>query len=615
MTINSSFFSERVVPLGSGKNNTLNKASSASRIPSGLPYQATSRVLPNPIIYSNDGNIDTHTLEYLMALASAGSINFVGAVADAGGPNNDFTPYLPVSKRQCELWGFKWEHGKRQFDEIIDKARRSGMVNLPKAVAGPCNALPRPTPSLQVADIRRIDPIGTPGGHLILAEALKAKPGAPLIVIVGGPFTAVADAYLLAQVDPHLNADSIFRNVIVAGLTGARAENTTLGYNSLLDGLAVFIVLQKTQYVQFAHSRKKNVFSPETRKQWMYENAPGEKMCPNVRPRTIRPVDSKTGRPLAIPESELLRFMVNKDQANVALPCDQDVDGPAAISLMRKDVFQPQDLKRKSFAGWEEVNLDRQLGVPGGTLGVSYVPLLKDDASGMIRVVTSVDRQVATDEWWFAMSNAAAYSGLVVQQAPFTSSASSIAHRIQAENYDWGGMGYAFRELDATAWDLYRVDGSNRNMCYEPGKSNFYLIDIKPGEWWEYTINVPKSGRYNFTARVSTEYSSGALHIEYGDDNSNIDPGERVFVFETGFDNTESIKCPRGGEQRAWISVDIGSLVLDAGEETIRIVSKGEGFSLDSMEVRQQSSSDQSHDLVLLPGIRAKAVSNRLVSR
>ncbi|HEY5814435.1 MAG TPA: hypothetical protein VIT23_17500, partial [Terrimicrobiaceae bacterium] len=42
-----------------------------------MPYDKT-----NPVIHTNDGNIDVYTLEYLMSLASAGDIQLVGVIAD-----------------------------------------------------------------------------------------------------------------------------------------------------------------------------------------------------------------------------------------------------------------------------------------------------------------------------------------------------------------------------------------------------------------------------------------------------------------------------------------------------------------------------------------------------
>ena len=68
-----------------------------------LPYDKT-----NPIIVTNDGNIDVYTLEYVMALASADEIELVGIVGE----------------------------NSLHYPDIVAMARRSGMRNIPDPVIG-----------------------------------------------------------------------------------------------------------------------------------------------------------------------------------------------------------------------------------------------------------------------------------------------------------------------------------------------------------------------------------------------------------------------------------------------------------------------------------------------
>jgi len=158
-----------------------------------LPYDSR-----NPIVHTNDGNIDVYTLEYVMALASAQEIQLVGVVADAGGGGPDRPP--------------TWYRGRNLYAEIVAKARRSGMLRLPDPVAGPNRALAKPASGV----IEDTVPIDTPGSRLIVREARKASPQKPLVVITGGPLTSVASAYLIDK--------SIADNVVVASLLGTRND-------------------------------------------------------------------------------------------------------------------------------------------------------------------------------------------------------------------------------------------------------------------------------------------------------------------------------------------------------------------------------------------------------
>ncbi len=156
-----------------------------------LPYDNT-----NPVIHTNDGNIDVYSLEYAMSLASAGDINLVGIVGELVAPFH--------------------------YQDMVGKARRSGMVNIPDSVvmnrvAGATRALQEPASGL----IEDTIPLTTLESNFIVSEANKATPENPLVIHTGGPLTAVADAYLLDN--------SIADKIIVTALLGR--ENDMVGLN------------------------------------------------------------------------------------------------------------------------------------------------------------------------------------------------------------------------------------------------------------------------------------------------------------------------------------------------------------------------------------------------
>ncbi|HEX9666458.1 MAG TPA: carbohydrate-binding domain-containing protein [Thermodesulfobacteriota bacterium] len=481
---------------GGGESNGRDSLSGNPQ-PGDTPDLALPSGSTSPIIHTNDGNMDCYTLEYLMALASAGEINLVGIIPDSafGG-----RPGLP------DIWE------TTMYTDIVGKARRSGMINIPDPAAGPARPLAHP-----VSDtIEDTEPIDTPGSRLIVQQANKATPENPLVIVTGGPLTAVADAYLLDNsIDDKVVVVSVFER-----------ENDMNGYNGQLDGWAAFIVLQKFRYVQFKVSK---------------DNAPDV-------------FKSRLGG-TEIPENELKRFMVDKDQLRVNLPDNVDIDVPPAIALMRTDYVLTT--KRVSFSHW--IDATNSWGNP-----FSKVPAFKDDPNGNALVVTSASKSIATDEWWRVLSNPAAYSGTVVQQAPFYDTPASIPGVIEAEDFDWGGKGYAFFNTFPTVWPTHRVDASNLNLedSTDVG-GGFNIKGTEPGDWLEYTVSVTSSGTYRIEARVASEESGNVFRIKFN-----------------GVDKTGAIGVPNTGGEQSWQTVTVEGVQLNAGEQVMRIEMDTGGFNL-----------------------------------
>ena len=479
---------------GGGTNG--NGSQSEIPQPEMLPYDNTSPVIP-----TNDGNIDVYTLEYLMALASAGDINLVGIVPDGGGGG--------LGKPDI------WE--TPMYTDIVGKARRSGMINIPDPVSGPGRPLAHPASDV----IEDTEPIDTPGSRLIVQEASKATPEKPLVIVTGGPLTAVADAYLLDN--------SIADKVVVASLLGR--EDNMNDYNGNLDGWAAYIVLERFRYVQFP---VRGVLSN------------------SIKPRV--PKARLAGS--EIPENELKRFMVDKDQQGVDLPGDIDGDAPPAIALMRPDYVST--VKRVSFSHW--IDIPNSFGNP-----FMKVPAFKEDPDGTALVVTSASESIATDEWWRALSDPGAYSGAVVQQAPFDSRPSDIPGVIEAEDFDWGGKGYAFNNTFPTAWPVYRVDASELNLEVTiDGGGGFNIKGTEPGDWLEYTVDVMNSGTYRIEVRVASEEGGKVFRIRFD-----------------GVDKIGAVGVPNTGGEQNWQTVSVDGVELNAGEQVMRIDIDTGGFNLD----------------------------------
>jgi hypothetical protein len=239
------------------------------------------------------------------------------------------------------------QNAARQRTEIANMARRSGFVRVPVPVTGAFAHLVRP----ESGAIDDTAAIHTEGSRLIVTEALRATPEKPLVIVAGGPLTDVADAYLLNR--------AVADRIIVAWVGGTLWD--MLDYNGAADAWASYIVLEKLRLVQFVA----NDYLPHV---------------PKARLSTL-------------PRTPLREWMIAKQHPN-GLPDEHDGDGPPAISLMRPDFVGAT--RRVSFAGWV-------------TRGGAAVPTFREDPNGRALVVTAASAAVATEEWWRALSNPAAY--------------------------------------------------------------------------------------------------------------------------------------------------------------------------------------------------------------
>ncbi|MEY2539365.1 MAG: hypothetical protein QOG67_3105 [Verrucomicrobiota bacterium] len=313
-----------------------------SRHPVGLPYGAS-----NPVIYDNDSAVDVYTDEYLLALSSLGEIQLKGMLTSSSiAPDNRF---VQVEDYEKEV------HNR---ENLARAAKASGFRNVPTPVRGPKGQLFKPG-SGKIEDTKSI---GSEGSHLIVAEARKATPQRPLVIIAGGPLTAAADAYLL---DP-----SIADKMIVAWFC---IQNYDMGnYNGWADAWAAYIVLQKLKLVQFG-------------------------MVPP--PRVLK------SQLLDLPASPLRDFMYQAYlPSNPPGPGDTDGDAPPAIALMRPDYSLK--IKAANFGHWI-VQDGHEIPVFSKDLPRRILYRLTNrQEQGRTLVVTHADQNVATQEWWRAIRKA-----------------------------------------------------------------------------------------------------------------------------------------------------------------------------------------------------------------
>ena len=97
-------------------------------------------------------------------------------------------------------------------------------------------------------------------------------------------------------------------------------------------------------------------------------------------------------------------------------------------------------------------------------------------------------------------------------KSPYTGTAISIPGTIEAENYDKGGQGVSYNDTEtANHGNVYRIDGVDIDALVGGG---FTLGWNQAGEWTEYTIQVTKTGSYDFEFRHSAPALGAKISLD-----------------------------------------------------------------------------------------------------
>lgn len=190
----------------------------------------------NPLIYDNDWWFDVFDNNYLWAQASLGQAKLRGNIVTR------------------DMWD--WENGylypmRKCVDDArkaLKLARESGLRDIPGLTLGSDRVLTRPA-SGRIEDTESHP---SDGSRLIVAEAMRASPEQPLLIIAGGPLSTVANALLT---NPE-----IAPNLVVFHLTVS-----SYGYNGK-DGWSAYLVAKRTRSVDWGGGQfwdKDSVFRAE----------------------------------------------------------------------------------------------------------------------------------------------------------------------------------------------------------------------------------------------------------------------------------------------------------------------------------------------------------------
>ena len=139
-------------------------------------------------------------------------------------------------------------------------------------------------------------------------------------------------------------------------------------------------------------------------------------------------------------------------------------------------------------------------------------------------------------------------------QAPFGGTAWALPGTVQAENYDTGGEGIAYHDLDAgNAGGVYRTDNVDIKTTADTGGGHA-IGWFMAGEWLEYTVNVASAGSYNIQARVGSMLANRTFWIEFN-----------------GVNVTGNIAVPVMPDWDQYQTVTIAGVSLSAGQQVMRI--------------------------------------------
>jgi len=162
-------------------------------------------------------------------------------------------------------------------------------------------------------------------------------------------------------------------------------------------------------------------------------------------------------------------------------------------------------------------------------------------------------------------------------QGPFLLPAPQLPCRVQAENYDRGGEGVAYRSLvPGNAGDLYRWDDVNISISSDEG-GGYCVFGFQAGEWLVYTVNVVRAGSYDIALRYASEGGAGLLAVDAGGE-------ERIAAL------------PDSGGAKNWATATLRGIPMREGVQTVRLIVRDGRLRLNCMDFAEASPSGTTNE-------------------
>jgi hypothetical protein len=468
----------------------------------------------NPVILTNDaGTHDVHQAELAFALSSRGDLHLLGFVAE-------------------KVWrGAQFDDFENDaYPDLAAMAGRSGLVRLPPIYQGFREGNVWTLVEPKSGQVDNTEPIETDGARFIKEAVLKAEVESPVVVIAGGQVTSIASAYLMAAREGK--GETFAQRVIVIADFGEfhTGEAVLNGFNLYVDPWAAYVVLKRLATALVS---------------WQ------EKTLGTVnRFEMLR----------SMPASELSRFMYDKDLTNEWLPGNIVGDSMGLVLLFYpgKGTYFNSVTRAAVKDKWKTI--EKQPWFPSGR---TDAPVITEDGRGNIIVVGELDPKYETNLFADVLLDPLTYQGKIIQQSPYYGRPANLAGVIEAEHFDRGQEGVAYH--DEAFSELRPLSASRFRMLERPdvaadAHGNVFLAYIGNDEWEEYTVEVPASGEWSGSVRVSSQQTA-LFHLEF-----------RHIKTDAVICKTQPLQVPNTGGLDHWIDLEVPSFILEAGTYVMRFV-------------------------------------------
>lgn len=159
------------------------------------------------------------------------------------------------------------------------------------------------------------------------------------------------------------------------------------------------------------------------------------------------------------------------------------------------------------------------------------------------------------------------------EYGPYTGEPIAIPGKVEAENYNKGGAGKAYYDLDkGNSEGKYRKDDVD---VKQPNKG-LAVGSCQKGEWLMYTVNVAADGEYEISANVAGENGTGSF-VLYMDD---VRVGDEIVNAGKGFDD------------EGYSIVSGGKATLKAGKHEMKLEITNDWIDIDYVEFKAVAAVD-----------------------
>jgi uncharacterized delta-60 repeat protein len=190
-------------------------------------------------------------------------------------------------------------------------------------------------------------------------------------------------------------------------------------------------------------------------------------------------------------------------------------------------------------------------------------------------------------------------------QTPFKGAPFHAGDIIQAEDFDNGGEGIAYHDLDATNNGGAYRPSEGVDVESLPTSQTLFGFDVgwtNPGEWMEYTVNIPASGNYTIDTRLASPKTGGKFHYE-------VD----------GVNASGPITIPNTGSFQTYSTINNSLGTLTAGTHVLRLAidagpNAGGQANFDWMKINGAATGGDTQAPSAVPNFHTTNVTNSSVS-